>query len=324
LPGSVSFLKFIKQFFHCILSTSSVHFLPIQTVNQVSLLKTTVQINNLTAVGVKNFFKATRNNISGDFRVSSLLSFQDLSLHAKVTNWLNLHGYYMVLCNCQTSDMVKLGFLSHVRPFIWREDLCLMIRATPEWKADPFHFRFYPGSVACNKKGIMAPVLMINVERKKISSGLELFHQQFDGTNPLSPCGIPYLFLTLLKNQLTDSERKAIIGEINHHIGLTHIIHVYGLGNLDTQVTLKQHVRLCAPQTNHQMFVQVGKETNQESIILAFDSVDHEKVMHNLPRLSSFIRQCVMDSDYPAIFVNKDYSITPSSSASYSCAGWPT
>jgi hypothetical protein len=68
--------------------------------------------------------------------------------------------------------MVKLGFLSRVRPFIWREDLWLMIKETPARKADPLHFRFYPGSIACNKKGISMPVLMLDVEREKISSGL--------------------------------------------------------------------------------------------------------------------------------------------------------
>jgi hypothetical protein len=26
--------------------------------------------------------------------------------------WLTLNGYYIVLCNCQTSDMNKIGFLS--------------------------------------------------------------------------------------------------------------------------------------------------------------------------------------------------------------------
>ena len=54
-----------------------------------------------------------------------------------------------------------------------------MIKGTSAWKADPFHFRFYPGSIACNKKGITAPVLMLNVEREKVSSGLEFFRQQF-------------------------------------------------------------------------------------------------------------------------------------------------
>jgi hypothetical protein len=154
--------------------------------------------------------------------------------------------------------MAQLGFLSRVWPFIWRKDLWLMIKGTSAWKADPFHFRFYPGSIACNKKGITAPVLMLNVEREKVSSGLEFFRQQFDGSNPLSPCGIPYLFFTLLHIQLTDSERKAILDDINHHIGETHIVHVHRFKDLDTQVTLRQNVTiqfqklllgLCAPPT---------------------------------------------------------------------------
>jgi hypothetical protein len=109
-------------------------------------------------------------------------------------------------------------------------------------------------------------------------------------------------------------EQKAIIDDINHHIGETHIVHVYGLKDLDTQVTLRQNVTihfqklllgLCAPQTNHWLLVQVEKETT-ESVIFAFNAVDHEMVMHHLPRISSYIRQCVMESDYSAIFANKE------------------
>lgn len=131
-----------------------------------------------------------------------------------------------------------------------------MIQNIMEWTANPFHFRLYHGSIACNKKGVSASILMIDVERKKISIGLEFFCQQFDGINPLSPCGITYLFFTSLQNQPTDTERKSIIDDINHHIGKTNLIHIYGLTNLDTQVTLKQNVTirlwklllsLCAP-----------------------------------------------------------------------------
>jgi len=60
--------------------------------------------------------------------------------------------------------------------------------------------------------------------------------------------------------------------------------------------------------TNHWLLVQVEKETNPESVIFAFNTVDHEMVMHHLPRISSYIRQCVMDSDYSAIFANDGYS----------------
>jgi hypothetical protein len=121
--NSTDFLPTIKKFLHCILSTPSAYFLPIRTDSPVSPLQTTAQVNELTAVGIKNFFKATRFDSSRDFHVSSSLSYQDLANHTKVANWLNLQGYYMVLCDCQTLDMVNVGFLSRVRPFLWRDNL---------------------------------------------------------------------------------------------------------------------------------------------------------------------------------------------------------
>jgi len=35
-----------------------------------------------------------------------------------MSNWMALKGYYMVPCECQTLDMVKIGFLIRVHPFI--------------------------------------------------------------------------------------------------------------------------------------------------------------------------------------------------------------
>jgi hypothetical protein len=98
--ASAGFLPTIKKIFHCLLSTTTVQFLPIQNDNPMLPIKTTPQVNELTAVRVKIFFKASKfnsNNITGDFHVSSSLLFQDLCSHIKVTNWLTLHGYYMVL-----------------------------------------------------------------------------------------------------------------------------------------------------------------------------------------------------------------------------------
>jgi hypothetical protein len=52
----------------------------------------------------------------------------------------------------------------------------------------------------------MAPVLMVEVKCEKVSLGLDFFCNMFDGDNPLSPCGIPYIFFMLYQNTLSDTE----------------------------------------------------------------------------------------------------------------------
>jgi len=92
--------------------------------------------------------------------------------------------------------MVKAGFLSRVCPFIWREDLHNMIKDTHEWRENPFHSRLYPGSLSCNKHGMMAPVLMIDLETDNISSGLDIFREQFlTGQLHSLPAASPTSFL---------------------------------------------------------------------------------------------------------------------------------
>jgi hypothetical protein len=125
-----------------------------------------------------------------------------------VSNWMNLHGYYLVLSNFQSSDMVRIGFLSRVCSFTWRDDLKSMIRDSPEWCENPFQLRLFYGSISSNKKGASAPVLMVEVEHENLAAGMDFFCNMVNGENPLSPCGIPYLFLTLYQNTLSDSERS--------------------------------------------------------------------------------------------------------------------
>jgi len=226
----------------------------------------------------------------------------------------------MVLCDCQTSDMVRIGFLSRVRPFVWREDLRNIIKNTALWKSDPFQFRLYPGSLSCNKKGVMSPVMMVEAERGKVHIGIEFFCHAFDGDNPLSPCGIAYPFFTLYQNQLTDSERESIIQDSLHHITEVDLIHLHGFQDLDTLVTLKQNIKvqlrklllgLRAHHSNNHLFIQVERKADPDSVVCAFYSVDRATVMANLPYVSQYIRACLIEEDYEKVFIYKDYTITP-------------
>jgi hypothetical protein len=181
-------LPHLRKFFHCLLSLKNVLILPIHN-DSKSSIKITHLVNELSVLGAKNFFKAiskpNSKSLAGDYHISTPLTYEELSTHQNIENWLSLHGYYLVLCACQSSDMVRVGFLSRVRSFVWWADLCEMIKSTEAWEENPFQFRLYPGSIACNQKGTSAPVLMVDVERENISSGLAFFCASFDGENPL-------------------------------------------------------------------------------------------------------------------------------------------
>jgi hypothetical protein len=150
-------------------------------------------------------------------------------------------------------------------------------------------------------------------------TGLDFFCKPFDSVNPLSPCGISYPFFTLYQNQLSDGERFTIIQDINLHIGDVDIVHLYGFQDIETMVTLKQNVKiklgklllaLYANQTNNHLFLQVEKETDPEAIVCVFNKVDKETVMANIPFLSTYIKQCVIDTDLEKIFSYDDFLIS--------------
>jgi hypothetical protein len=236
------------------------------------------------------------------------MTFDELCSHQKIYEWLHAHGYYLVLSECQSSDMLKIGFLTSVRPFTWREDLRDMIKNSLEWRENPFQFRLFFGSISSNKKGVMAPVLMVEVERDNVSSGMDYFCNMFDSENPLSPCGIPYLFFSLYQNSLSDSERINIIQDTNHHVGHYQLLRLYGLTNVDTALR-KLLLNIKAHHSSSNMFIQVEKESEPESILCAFESSQYEEVMTNVANISTYIRQCIMEEDYTKFFANQDYSL---------------
>jgi hypothetical protein len=319
-PSSNSSLSLTWKLFHSLLGTGKITILPIHNNSKISPIKSTTQVNELTLVGVKSFLKASKPNsgsIAGDLHILTSMSFDEVCLNTRVSDWMNLHGYYLVLSDCQSSDMVRISFLLRVQPFTWRDDLKSMIRDSPEWCENPFQFRLFYGSVSSNRKGASAPVLMVEVERENLAAGMDFFCNMFDGENPLSPCSIPYLFLTLYQNTLSDSKCSRIIEDINHHIGHVQLIRLYGLKDIDGYITLKKKIQvrlrkillnLRAPQTTNRLFNQVEKEMDAESILCSFDLGMYDIVMQSLPNISTYICQCICEEDFKKIFVN-DYLI---------------
>jgi len=191
-----------------------------------------------------------------------------------------------------------------------------MIRSTCEWESSPFQFRLYPGSLSYIKKGLVAPVLMVEVARDNVSAGIDFFCSSFDGENPLSLCGIPYLFITLYHNQLSDQEHQQIIEDTIHHIGQVSLVHLHGITDIDALVTLWQNITtklrnvllsLPAHKSTNRLFLQVEKESELGPLVCAFHSVDSELVMSNLPHLSSYLRQCIVDEDFEKVFIYQDW-----------------
>jgi len=162
----------LKQFFHCLSGIPSTTILPIRLDNPVSLLKTTSQINELSFVGMRSFFKANHassHSTAGDYHIKSSLSFGNLLQHPHLSNWLILNGYLMVLCaSVRKRIWSRLFFFSRVCSFAWEEDQREFIKQTEEWKENPFPFKLYHGTLSLNKKGMMAPVLMVEVARPQL------------------------------------------------------------------------------------------------------------------------------------------------------------
>ena len=147
VKSNVSQINAFRSFAKSLKSTDNpIQILPIRTDLKVNSLSTTDQINHLEPVGLSTYFKPYRyglSHLSGDYFITSILPFEELHDHATIQTRLAQNGYSMLLNACQTSDMVRIGFLSRVRSFTFCDDLHAYITSSSEWKQTPFHFRMY-------------------------------------------------------------------------------------------------------------------------------------------------------------------------------------
>jgi hypothetical protein len=172
-------LKLFESFFNSIKKVDqSAKILPIRTDIKIYPLSTSDQLRNLEQVGVLNYFKPNKRSqktLSGYFYVQTKLDFDSFQGHQALNTWLMQFGYHMMKSSCQTADMVRIGFLTRIRSFTLRCDFHSFITASPEWRAQPFHFRLYYDAVGA--KGRTAHVLMIDVDRPNIEYGLKFFQK---------------------------------------------------------------------------------------------------------------------------------------------------
>ncbi len=183
----------------------------------------------------------------------------------------------MLWSNCQTADMVRIGFLSRVRNFTFRDDLQNFITSSPEWKSDPFQFRMYFD--AFTVKNQTAYVLMVDAERPKIEVGLQFFQTYYNGKQRFSPNCIDYLFLPLYKKSYTEQDRTKIITDHDYHIGTNSIVAIKGLQPLDNLIKLVSGVHttirklllsIPAPNTiSGHLFLQIERQPVENWIYVA-------------------------------------------------------
>jgi len=87
--SSTSSLPQLKNFFHALLSTSQITITPIWNNSRISPIKATSQANELTSIGAKSFFKASKHHsgsVAGDFHIMPSLTFTELCSNVKISD----------------------------------------------------------------------------------------------------------------------------------------------------------------------------------------------------------------------------------------------
>jgi hypothetical protein len=134
------------------------------------------------------------------------LIFDEVKNHKNLSTWFHLNGYNMTISGCQSSNMVRIGFLSRVHGLTCRDDMQDFIINTEQWKQNEFHFRLYFDIFSSGTNGQNTYVLMIDVGHPNIENAIKYFQLNFDGDKPNSLNKISYLFFPLRQKTSTETE----------------------------------------------------------------------------------------------------------------------
>lgn len=311
-------IALFQSFCKCLKSIDTqLQMLPIRNDHNIHPLSTTDQITNIDEIGITNYFKAykrTKRTLSGDFHIGTKLSFDEIKDHKNLTTWFHLHGYNVTISGCQSSDMVRIGFLSRVRGFTYRDDMHAFITNSEPWKQNKFHFRLYFDIFSSGAKGQNSYVLMIDVDRPNIETATTYFQQNFDGDKQTSPNKIAYLFFPLYRKTYTTDERLSIIRDNEHHTEHDSVVGVFGLNNLNTVVQMVQGINItirhlllaipCQGTSNGKLFHQIERQANNEWQLCCFHTMDTTKVSLKLANLESLIKRYIRAEDHKFLFTD--------------------
>lgn len=320
---SQSQLNLFRSFCKCLKSVDvQAQILPLRNDININPITTTDQINSIEEVGLPNFFRAykkTRKTLSGDFYIGTKLTFEELIDEKTVNTWFRMNGYNITLNGCQTSDMVRIGLLTRVRGFTYRDDLRNFILNSDQWKANKFYFRLYFDSFSSNAKGIMTYVLMVDVDRPNIDIGMKFFQEFYDGDSKNSPNMLSYLFLPLYRKTYSDEERRNIIKDNDHHTEGVSVVALSGLHDLNTPVTLQQgistsirHLLLAIPAqgtSTGKLFLQIERQAGNEWLLCCFNTTDSVAVTLRLSSLEALLKKYVKMDDHKNLFSSGDCSL---------------
>jgi hypothetical protein len=311
-------LALFQSFCKCLKSIGNqLHILPIRNDHNIHPLSTTGQITNIDEIGIINYFKAykrTKRTLSGDFHIGTSKTFDELKEHRNLSTWFHLNGYNMTISGCQSADMVRIGFLSRVRGFTYRDDMHAFIMATEQWKRNQFHFRLYFDIFSSGSKGKNTYVLLIDVDRPNIEKATAFFQQQFDGDKQNSPNKIAYIFFPLYQKTYTEEERNAIISDNDHHTDNDSVAGIHGLKNLNTIVQLVQGIHItirhlllaipCQGTTNGKLFHQIERQSGNEWHLCGFHTMDTTKISLRLANLESLLKRYIRPEDHKLLFTD--------------------
>jgi hypothetical protein len=306
--------------------------LPIASTKQhYSPLKSTRQIEALTPPQLHLYFLPWRvtqlYSLTGYIHICTTLSLEDLMAQEEVSQWLDSKQYYLKLCTSQDEEMTIVGALCYGSLFTYRNDLLKSILTHPQWVS---------ATKDCQSKIILdlvvkpfhgssksTDMIFVRAELSKKDEARHILQNLYDGTNKSYPRGEMLLMIPIvskLEDEFTPDQRDKFIYNHEKYLGNEDCTAIYGLGDLNTMVTLcnKTIVSLrtllkgipSPPGASKlRMFHFVDPNATQMCTLVTFQKNDHPLIAQALENLQNTILSLLAPNQKHLVLKDPDVDI---------------
>jgi hypothetical protein len=278
-----------------------------------SSINTSKQIQALDAQKFHKFFRSYYQRqlyyLSRFFHICTALTFQDLTAHNSVAEWLDTYQYYVKLCPSQHEEMVQVGGLCYSNVLMHHEELKQVIMKHPIWNypdPQPIFDVYVSNFIADNKK---AKMLFVLAEKSQQDKVVEFFKQVYNGSPKAYPNGSMMIFIPLRDGTSMSTEyRSKILFNHDNFNGTQKAMCIGGLQDLNNKITLSTGNTItlrellksfpASPGMSRPfLFQQVEHNASSEMLMVAYQKADAAFIKHHQGTLESDIRRIIANGE---------------------------
>ncbi len=193
-----------------------------------------------------SWFREQHYSLSGFIHITTILSFDELTNHTKIAEWLETFQYAIKMCRSQNEEMPLIGALCYGSLFLYREYLLLHILKDPLWieanqtRHKPIIIDMVVKPFRGSSKSI--EMIFVRAERSKKDIAKDIMEKIYDGSIKSYPRRDMLFFIPIsskIEDDYTPQQGDKFIFNHENYLGEEDCMALFGLNDFNSNITLK-------------------------------------------------------------------------------------